>query len=144
MRRRRRRNLSRNKKIGLALVSVAAVGGATALFVTMRRKKAPELGDGGDGGTQGGTGTVNLVNRAKRRLCINPNALTYDQRQLLRDAVFIPLINALPNPAAIGSAEIAADQALKDLCPPPRRPGVVEAVNQLAQQAWEVVIGFSG
>ena len=36
MRRRRRRNLSRNKKIGLALVSVAAVGGATALFVTVK------------------------------------------------------------------------------------------------------------
>lgn len=137
----RRRNLSRNKKIGIALGTVAAVAGVTALVVTMRRRK-PEITDGGGEGT-GGPAGVNQLNRAKRRLCLNPNELTLEQRILLQEQIFIPLIAASANPNAIGTPQSVAAQALDQLnCLP--RPDVVAVVNQIAQQSWETYIGFAG
>jgi len=142
MKRRRRRNLSRNQKLGIILLAVASVGGATAVTIGLRRRKKGELPQGGD--TQGVPGLPNPLNRAKRRLCINPNALTAEQRNLLQQQVFFPLIAAQANPEAVGTAEVVAAQVLAQLCPAPRRPGVVDVVNQLAQQSWQTFVGFAG
>lgn len=168
--RRSRRNpkLSRGKKIGIALVSVAAVGGVTAAVIALRRRGQREIPScppvNGQpmmwnaetqqceplvvvGTVQGGSGpggAALLLARAKRRMCLNPNALTFDQMMLLQQEVFTPLIAASPSPEAIGTAESVAEQALEQLCTGPVAPAVRQMATTLAQRAWENYVGFGG
>lgn len=159
----RGRKMSRNKKIGLGLLAVGAVGGAAALVVMRRRggrRQIPSCGPGPGGqpmiwnaetercepvgGQSQGAPTGNPLARAKRRLCINPTVLTLEQMLLLQEGVFLPLIEAAPDPNSAATPGIVAEQALQQLCPGMRRQAVVNVVNQLADQAWQNYTGFAG
>jgi len=142
----RRRNLSRNKKIGIGLVTVGALGGITALVVALRRRKSADaIDDVGDGGQGSGSPSNQLaLHRAQRRLCINPDALTLEQRVLLQEQVFIPLIASSADPNSPTTPDAVAARALADLCRAPVRAKVAELVSQMAWQAWQSYTGFAG
>ncbi len=165
--RRRPRNpkLSRGQKVGIALVSVAAVGGVTALVVMMRRKpkrdtpfcgmqngqpmlwndetQQCEPASGGQGSGGGVSGVAGLL-RARRRFCINPNALTLEQRVLLQEQIFLPILESLPSPGALGAATTLAAAALQELCPGAAQAATRQMAATLAQATWENYVGFKG
>lgn len=166
----RRRNvkLSRNQKIGVALVSVAAVGGITATVIALRRKPKrdtpicpplngqPQIWNaetqqcepiGGQGsGAPGSSGVSRgtALGRAKRRMCLNPGALTLEQRLLLQEDVFLPLLLALPSPSDYDNVAVIRDAALEALCAGTPSPAAVAIAAELAQRTWENYTGFGG
>jgi hypothetical protein len=165
---RRNPKLSRNKKIGIALVSVAAVGGVTAAVIAMRRKPKrtqpfcppgvngqPMLWNDATqqcepvGGGQGGSGPSgedrsSAFNRAKRRFCINPQALSLEQRMLLQEQVFVPLLMSMDNPNNYENVVVIAAAALDQLCNRPYRATTSAMASELAQRTWENYTGGGG
>lgn len=150
MARRRKKNLSRAQKIGIGLAAVAAVGGAAAVVVAMRRRAAlpptpPE--DEGPDIVQTGfvppTPTppeyVDPLQHAKTRLCRSPNELTFDQKLILRDEVFMPIIISWPIQSSPAAPDGAAATVISQLCPRPsmRRPETTDIARQIAHLAWE-------
>lgn len=146
-RRRGRRNpkLSRAKKVGIALVSVAAVGGIAAAFMALRRR--PDEIDGGQG-SQGpltsGVSRGTELRRATRRMCLNPDALTLEQMLLLQQELFLPILASMPNPNSYANVAVLTQTVLEQHCATPPSAAASSKVGLLAQRTWENFTGFGG
>jgi hypothetical protein len=166
--------LSRNQKIGIGIAATLAAAGATAAVVLVQRRvqakrtepfclprpdgtqmqydpvsgQCQPVGGGGmQGGAQGGSSTSGLQ-QAKRRFCINAEALSLEQNGLLIDEVFIPIYQdiGVQPPLAEQQAlwNIVADRAVAENCPSPPREATVLAARSLSYGAWLKWIGASG
>jgi len=165
----RNKNMSRNKKIGIAAAAVTAAIGTTAAIVLVRRRKETtddglEPGIPGDQGQGTGSPGIPGLLAAQRTICNRPNALTMEQRALLKSNVVAPILesaiakvlhaiavatgNASPSlgPAQIETViDAATDESIRAIC---RRSTVSDAtrqaVRQLAQGAWLTRQGITG
>ncbi len=151
--------LRRNQKIGLAAAGGAtAVGLAAALIYAARRPPKCETGSVYMKETGrceplvivGYPGDDPGLTAAKRRFCTYPNGLSLEQRLLLQNDVFVPLVEAAgglswsgPDESNAGIADVAAE-SIAQLCNGSARPRTRQLALELARGAWWTLTGQTG
>jgi hypothetical protein len=144
----KRTNASKQRTRMIWIGATVLVAAGLTTYAVVRRRRTGVLAPP----VQGGTGPQQaLLVAARRRLCLNPDALTADQREILLERVFAPLVlqytaglPAQPGPDQVEVAlNAAAVAGINQTCTHVTT-GTLEVARSLAHGAWLQQTGQSG
>lgn len=144
----KRTNASKQRTRMIWISATVLVAAGLTTYAVVRRRRTAVLAPP----VQGGTGPQQaLLVAARRHLCQNPNALTSDQRQVLLERVFAPLVlqytAGLPTQPGPDQVEVALNAAavagINQTCANVTT-GTLEVSRSLAHGAWLQQTGQSG